>query len=63
MATLLAGGLAQSGGFFLHMLVGEPENFSAGIALTLVGALLLATSVISLGVELLRGASDEEWTV
>lgn len=63
MVVLLAGGLGQSGGFFLHMLVGEPESFSAGIALTLVGALLLATSVIALGVELLRGANDEEWTV
>lgn len=63
MTTLLAGGLAQSGGFFLHMLVGEPESFSAGIALTLVGALLLATAVISLGVDLIRGARDEEWTV
>ena len=45
------------------MLVGEPESFSAGIALTLVGALLLATAVISLGVDLIRGARDEEWTV
>ena len=63
MAVLLAGGLGQSGGFFLHMLVGEPESFSAGIALTLAGALLLATAVIALGVELLRGAQDEEWTV
>ncbi len=64
MTTLLAGGLAQSGGFFLHMLVGDPESFSAGIALTLAGALLLATAVIALGVELLRGARDEgEWTV
>lgn len=63
MAVLLAGGLGQSGGFFLNMLVGEPESFSAGIALTLVGALLLATAVISLGVELLRGANDDEWTI
>jgi hypothetical protein len=64
MATLLAGGLAQSGGFFLHMLVGEPGTFSAGIALTLAGAALLAVAVIALGVELLRGARDEgEWTV
>ncbi len=64
MTTLLAGGLAQSGGFFLHMLVGDSGSFSAGIALTLAGALLLATAVIALGVELLRGARDEgEWTV
>lgn len=64
MATLLAGGLAQSGGFFLHMLVGEPESFSAGTALTLAGAALLAVAVISLGVALLRDVrNDEEWTV
>jgi hypothetical protein len=64
MTTLVAGGLMQSGGFFLHMLVGEPGTFSAGIALTLAGAALLAVAVIALGVELLRGARDEgEWTV
>lgn len=63
MVTLLAGGLAQSGGFFLHMLVGQPETFSAGIALTLAGALLLATAVIGLGVALLRDPGDEEWVV
>lgn len=63
MATLLAGGLAQSGGFFLHMLVGEEGSFSAGIAVTLAGAVLLAIAVIALGVTLLRDASDEEWTV
>jgi len=46
------------------MLVGEPESFSAGIALTLVGALLLAAAVIALGIELIRsGGSDKEWTV
>jgi hypothetical protein len=64
MATLLIGGLGQSGGFFLHMLVGEPGAFSAGIALTLAGAALLAVAVIALGVALLRaGREVEEWTV
>lgn len=63
MVTLIAGGVSQSGGFFLHMLVGEAESFSAGIALTLFGAVLLAAAVISLGVALLRGTSDKEWTV
>lgn len=63
MVTLIAGGASQSGGFFLHMLVGEAESFSAGIALTLFGAVLLAAAVISLGVALLRGTSDKEWTV
>lgn len=64
MATLVTGGVAQSGGFFLHMLVGEPETFSAGIALTMAGAALLAVAVIALGVALIREArQDEEWTV
>lgn len=63
MATLLIGGVSQSGGFFLHMLVGEPESFSAGIALTLFGALLLATAVTSLGVSLIRTNDNTEWTV
>ena len=64
LAALIIGGVGQSGGFFLHMLVGEPESFSAGRALTLIGAVLLATAVISLGVSLIRDAgADEEWTV
>lgn len=64
LMVLMAGGIAQSGGFFLHMLVGEPETFSAGIALTLVGAVLLASAVTSLGVSLIRhGGADREMVV
>ncbi len=64
LMVLIAGGIAQSGGFFLHMLVGEPETFSAGIALTLIGAVLLASAVISLGVSLIRhGGDDRELVV
>ncbi|HYH11283.1 MAG TPA: hypothetical protein VD789_02920 [Thermomicrobiales bacterium] len=63
MMTLIVGGVSQSGGFFLHMLVGEPESFSAGIALTLFGAVLLATAVTSLGWSLIRDNPDKEWTV
>ncbi len=59
LMVLMAGGIAQSGGFFLHMLVGEPETFSAGIALTLVGAVLLASAVTSLGVSLIRHSGDD----
>ncbi len=59
LMVLIAGGIAQSGGFFLHMLVGEPETFSIGIALTLVGAVLLASAVISLGVSLIRHSGDD----
>jgi len=40
--VLLVGILAQSGGFFLHMLTGKPGRFSAGNLVTILGALLLA---------------------
>jgi hypothetical protein len=46
--ALIAGILAQSGGFFLHMLVGAPGKASAGTALTIVGAVLLAAAVLLL---------------
>jgi hypothetical protein len=35
-AVLFAGILAQSGGFFLHMLPGEPDRASAGTRVTIV---------------------------
>jgi hypothetical protein len=64
LATLIVGGLGQSGGFFLHMLVGEPETFSAGIGMTILGAVLLAIAVIALGIDLIRvPRENEEWTV
>ena len=63
LATLVAGGVSQSGGFFLHMLVGEPERFSAGTAMTIGGAVLLAIAVIALGASLIRHPDTEEWTV
>ncbi|HEY4397402.1 MAG TPA: hypothetical protein VGO28_06980 [Acidimicrobiia bacterium] len=37
--VLLAGILAQSGGFFLHMARGAPQQPSAGTRLTRTGAL------------------------
>jgi hypothetical protein len=46
--VLLIGLLAQSGGFFLHMLVGKPGRFSAGNLVTIVGALLLAFATLLL---------------
>lgn len=52
--TLLAGITAQSGGFFLHMLVGEESSASAGTWLTRSGAVLLSIALISLGVGLLK---------
>ena len=46
--VLLIGVLAQSGGFFLHMLAGKPGRFSAGNIVTIVGALLLAFAALLL---------------
>jgi hypothetical protein len=52
-AVAFAGGVAQSGGFFLHMLVGAPGRASRGTTLTATGAVLLAVSVLTLAVGLL----------
>jgi hypothetical protein len=57
--TLLAGILLQSGGFFVHMLVGEEGAVSAGTWLSRTGAVLLAIALISLGVGLLRARGEE----
>ena len=46
--VLVAGTLAQSGGFFLHMMVGKPGKASEGTTLTAVGALLLAAAIFVL---------------
>ena len=46
--VLLVGVLAQSGGFFLHMLTGKPGRFSAGNMVTITGALLLAFAALLL---------------
>ena len=46
--VLLIGVLAQSGGFFLHMLAGKPGRFSAGNIVTILGALLLAFAALLL---------------
>ena len=47
-AILLAGVLAQSGGFFLHFGVGEVGQASIGTRLTRLGALLIATALVIL---------------
>jgi hypothetical protein len=46
--VLLIGILAQSGGFFLHMAVGRPNELSLGTAITTMGAILLAAAVLIL---------------
>ncbi len=49
-AILLAGVLAQSGGFFLHLAVGEAGSSSLGTRLTRAGALLIAAALVILAV-------------
>jgi hypothetical protein len=49
-AILLAGVLAQSGGFFLHLTVGEAGRGSVGTRLTRTGALLIAAALVILAV-------------
>lgn len=44
-AALVAGILLQSGGFFVHMLVGQPNRASIGTAITTAGACVLAVAV------------------
>jgi energy-converting hydrogenase Eha subunit B len=52
--VLLAGILLQSGGFFLHLLVGEQDAGSAGTLVTRTGAILIAVALITVAVGLLR---------
>jgi hypothetical protein len=40
--------LAQSGGFFLHMALGQPKRASVGTTVTIAGAVMLACAVIAL---------------
>jgi hypothetical protein len=44
-ATLFVGVLAQSGGFFIHMLRGQPNQASIGSTVTVIGAVLLVCAV------------------
>jgi hypothetical protein len=46
--ALFVGILAQSGGFSLHMLMGQPNQASIGTAVTVTGAILLACAVVVL---------------
>jgi hypothetical protein len=47
-ATLVLGILAQSGGFFVHMMVGQPDHASIGTTVTVVGAVLLVVAIVAL---------------
>jgi hypothetical protein len=53
---LLAGVLAQSGGFFLHLAVGEPGRPSAGTKLTRTGAVVIAAALVTLATGLIQTA-------
>lgn len=45
---LIVGILAQSGGFFVHMAIGEPDKRSVGTTITIVGAILIAAAILIL---------------
>ena len=53
-ALLLVGVLAQSGGFFLHLGLGQQGRSSPGTVLTRAGALLIAAALIILAIGLIR---------
>ena len=53
-SLLLAGILAQSGGFFIHLGLGQPNRSSPGTVVTRLGAVLIATALVILAVGLLR---------
>ena len=46
--VVLAGILAQSGGFFLHMAIGKPGETSLGTTITTLGAVLLGGAILLL---------------
>jgi hypothetical protein len=53
-SLLLAGIMAQSGGFFIHLGLGKPNRSSLGTVVTRLGAVLIAVALIILAVGLLR---------
>lgn len=55
-ALLTVGILAQSGGMFLHMGIGEPRKWSAGNSLTTVGGVVLAACSLFLAYGVITSA-------
>ena len=53
---LLVGILAQSGGFFVHLGVGQQGRRSAGTLMTRIGALLIAAALVLLAAGLIATA-------
>jgi drug/metabolite transporter superfamily protein YnfA len=51
---LVAGTLAQSGGFFIHLAKGAPATPSVGTTVTRVGALLIAVALVILAIGLIQ---------
>lgn len=54
LTTLVTGILAVSGGFFLHMAIGQPGQASAGVLITTAGAVILALAILLLVYGLIR---------
>jgi hypothetical protein len=54
--VLIAGVLAQSGGFFLHLGVGQDGAPSAGTKLTRTGAILIGAALVALALGLIQAA-------
>jgi hypothetical protein len=54
--VLLAGVLAQSGGFFVHLVLGQPGAPSTGTRLTRAGGVLIAAALVTLAVGLIQTA-------
>lgn len=54
--VLVAGILAQSGGFFLHAFLGSENERSLGTTVTRAGAVSIATALIILAVGLIKTA-------
>ena len=50
---LIAGTLAQSGGFFVHLGRGAPDSSTLGTILTRTGAVVIAAALIALAIGLL----------
>jgi hypothetical protein len=50
---LLSGIIAQSGGFFIHLGLGQPGRSSLGTVVTRTGALLLAVALVILAIGLI----------
>ena len=57
------GTLAQSGGMFLHMVLGAPGEWSAGNTVTTVGAVVLVAGFVTLIYGVIGSRSRERVTI